>query len=324
MSGLLIFLFLSIFAAILVAVAVGVNVLEAQRQRQMKSVLTTLSTESEQSEAPIILVDQSQDGSKPLQEFLSFLNVADYLDGRLAQSGLGWTSGRLIGMMVLGAAAGAFLGYEFNLLLFQTFSVIFFAGALGWAPMVYVLNKRRARMNEFEEQFPEALDFIARAMRSGHAFSVSLEMLGTESPEPLGREFRTLFNEHNLGAPIEVALGNLVQRIPLLDVRFFVSIVRLQRQTGGNLSEILTRLSYLIRERFRLKGQVKAASAHGRLTAGVLTVLPVITMLALRVVAPGYLKSMAADSDGKYLIVAAVIAQLTGFFIMKKIINIKV
>jgi tight adherence protein B len=323
MSGLLIFLFLSIFAAILVAVAIGINVLEAQRQRQMKSVLTTLSTEPEQDHAPIILVD-AEDTGGTIRDVLAWLNLSEFLDSRLAQSGLGWTPAQLLGMMLAGAVLGLFAGYELNLLLFPLFSEIFFSLLFAWLPLMWVLRKRRTRLEEFEQQFPEALDFIARAMRSGHAFSVSLEMLGSESPEPLGREFRTLFNEHNLGAPIEVALGNLVRRIPLVDVRFFVSVIRLQRQTGGNLSEILTRLAYLIRERFRVKGQVQAASAHGRLTAGVLTALPILTMLALRVVAPGYLQSMAQDSDGKYLIVAAVLAQLTGFLIMKRIITIKV
>ena len=125
------------------------------------------------------------------------------------------------------------------------------------------------------------------------------------SRDPLGQEFRTLFNEQNLGAPLEVALRNLVERVPLLDVRFFSSSVMLQKQTGGNLSEILSRLAYVIRERFRLKGQVKAASAHGRLTAAILTVLPIATMCGLLMVAPGYLQGMAADPDGKWLIVGA-------------------
>ena len=117
-------------------------------------------------------------------------------------------------------------------------------------------------------------------MRAGHAFSISLEMLGEEMADPLGQEFRALFNEQNLGAPIDIALRNFTTRVPLLDVRFFTSSVLLQKQTGGNLSEILSRLAYVIRERFRLKGQVKAASAHGRLTATILTLLPVATMLA--------------------------------------------
>ena len=161
-------------------------------------------------------------------------------------------------------------------------------------------------------------------MRAGHAFTISLEMLGEELPEPLGQEFRTLFNEQNLGAALEVALTNLSDRVPLVDVRFFSSSVLLQKQTGGNLAEILTQLANVIRERFRLKGQVKAASAHGRMTATILTMLPVCTMLALLFVAPGYLQGMAEDSDGKFLIGGAILAQVLGNFFIKKIINIKV
>jgi tight adherence protein B len=175
-----------------------------------------------------------------------------------------------------------------------------------------------------EEQFPESLDFLARSMRAGHAFSISLEMVGEELTDPLGQEFRTLFNEQNLGAPLDVALRNFNNRVPLLDCRFFTSSVLLQKQTGGNLSEILSRLAYVIRERFRLKGQVKAASAHGRMTATILTLLPVATMLALLFVAPGYLQGMAADPDGKKMIGAAIFAQILGNFFIKKIINIKV
>ena len=150
----------------------------------------------------------------------------------------------------------------------------------GSIPYLVVRAKRTKRLNTLEEQFPESLDFLARSMRAGHAFSISLEMLGEEMADPLGQEFRALFNEQNLGAPIDIALRNFTTRVPLLDVRFFTSSVLLQKQTGGNLSEILSRLAYVIRERFRLKGQVKAASAHGRLTATILTLLPVGTMLA--------------------------------------------
>jgi tight adherence protein B len=161
-------------------------------------------------------------------------------------------------------------------------------------------------------------------MRAGHAFSISLEMLGEEMADPLGQEFRALFNEQNLGAPIELALRNLTERVPLLDVRFFASAVMMQRQTGGNLSEILARLAYVIRERFRLKGQVRAASAHGRMTAGILTAMPVCTMFALLVVAPGYLQGMAADPDGRHLIAGCIVAQVIGNLCIRKIIRIKV
>jgi len=192
------------------------------------------------------------------------------------------------------------------------------------APYLFVRHKRKKRLEQFEEQFPEALDFLSRSMRAGHAFTISLEMLGEELADPLGQEFRALFNEQNLGAPIDLALRNFSERVPLLDARFFTSSVLLQKQTGGNLSEILTRLAYVIRERFRLKGQVKAASAHGRLTATILTVLPVATMVGLLLVAPGYLQGMASDSDGKFMIGGAIVAQILGNFFIKKIINIKV
>jgi tight adherence protein B len=199
-----------------------------------------------------------------------------------------------------------------------------FGIAFGSLPYAYARFKRQRRFAAFEEQFPEALDFLARSMRAGHAFSVSLEMLGAESPDPLGLEFRTLFNEQNLGAPLEVAFDNMLRRFPIVDVRFFVSSVMLQKQTGGNLSEILLRLAYVIRERVRLKGQVKAISAHGRLTAGILTVMPIALMFALFFVAPGYLQGMARDPDGKYLIFAAIVSQLLGYYFIRKIIRIKI
>ena len=184
--------------------------------------------------------------------------------------------------------------------------------------------QRKKRFAAFEEQFPDALDFLARSMRAGHAFSISLEMLGAESPDPLGQEFRTVFNEQNLGAPLDVVFASMVRRIPLPDVRIFVSSVMLQRQTGGNLSEILIRLAYVIRERFRLRGQVKAASAHGRMTAGILTVMPFALMIAMFFVAPGYLQGMAHDPDGKYLILAAIVAQVLGYYFIQRIIKIKI
>ena len=191
-------------------------------------------------------------------------------------------------------------------------------------PYFYVTWKRHKRMSEFEEQFPESLDFLARSMRAGHAFSVSLEMMADESADPLGSEIRQVYHEQNLGAPIDVALRNLAGRMPLLDVRFFVSAVLMQRETGGNLAEILTKLAFVIRERFRLKGQVKAVSAHGRITALILSVLPIVTMMALFVIAPGYLEGMAGDADGRIIIVCAILAQFAGYYWMKKIINIKV
>ena len=223
-------------------------------------------------------------------------------------------------MMVPGLGLGLLVPFLFN----GPTTAIALALVFGSVPYLVVRAKRKKRLNTLEEQFPESLDFLARSMRAGHAFSISLEMLGEEMDDPLGQEFRALFNEQNLGAPIDIALRNFALRVPLLDVRFFTSSVLLQKQTGGNLSEILSRLAYIIRERFRLKGQVRACSAHGRITASILTLMPIATMLGLLLVAPGYLQGMANDSDGKYMIGGTIVAQLLGNFFIKKIINIKV
>jgi tight adherence protein B len=161
-------------------------------------------------------------------------------------------------------------------------------------------------------------------MRAGHAFGMTLEMLAEESPVPLSQEFRKVYNEHNLGLPIETALQNLAQRVPLLDVSFFVSAVLLQRETGGNLSEILLNLSQVIRERFKLKGAVKAASAHGRITGSILTLMPVALVGGLMFVSPGYLTGMANDPDGKWIIVTSMVFLLLGHFFIRKIVKIKV
>ncbi|MBZ5608163.1 MAG: type II secretion system F family protein [Acidobacteriia bacterium] len=323
MSPLLFFLFFCILAVVLVATAVGLNFLEAQRKRKVKGLLLTVDGKVAQPSETKIL-NEPRGTENPVARLASRLNLAYALDTTLQQAGLTWTVTRFLVLTVITFALGLVAGWRFNILVFSAASVAAFGIAGACLPYVFVRVKRHRRFADFEEEFPEALDFLARSMRAGHAFSVSLEMLGAESPEPLGMEFRTLFNEQNLGAPLEVAFANMVRRLPLIDVRFFVSSVLLQKQTGGNLSEILTRLSYVIRERFRLKGQVRAASAHGRLTAAILTVMPIALMFGMFIVAPGYLQEMAKDPDGKWLIVAAIVGQGVGYFFIRKIIRIKV
>jgi tight adherence protein B len=323
MSPLLVFLFLCILAIVLVATAMGLNFLESQCKKKVTGVLRTVEGKAEEPVESKILTDVPA-GESALMRLSSRLNLTSLLDTMLQQSGLNWSLTRFLVYTLIWFAIGMAAGWRLNVLIFSSLSLT--AGAIAGAcvPYAYVRYKRFRRFAAFEEEFPEALDFLARSMRAGHAFSISLEMLGQESPEPLGQEIRTLFNEQNLGAPLEVAFANLVRRLPLVDVRFFVSSVMLQKQTGGNLSEILTRLAYVIRERFRLKGQVKAASAHGRLTAGVLTVMPIALMFGLLIVAPGYLQGMARDPDGRWLITAAILSQVVGYFFIRKIIRIKV
>jgi tight adherence protein B len=315
--------FIVVFALILLAVSVGLKFFDARRKSQMVNMLQTAAGE------PVIAITNLLKEIEPenqggLKQIIASLHFTRHAQVQIVQAGLTWTSSRLITMMSVLAVVGFLLGFLMPGGFAGFVPAICLAALLGCAPYIYVRRTRTKRLDKIEEQFPEALDFLARSMRAGHAFTISLEMLGEEAPDPLGQEFRALFNEQNLGAPLDVALTNFTERVPLLDVRFFTSSVLLQKQTGGNLSEILQRLAYVIRERFRLKGQVKAASAHGRLTATILTVLPIATMLGLLIVAPGYLQGMAADPDGQKMIFGAIFAQILGNICIKKIINIKV
>jgi tight adherence protein B len=315
--------FAVVFVLILLAVSVGTKFFDARRKKQMSNMLETATGETTVS-VTTLLKELEPDRPTGIKGLLRSFQFSRHAQVQLQQAGLNWSSTRLLAAMGLATIPGLGLGSLLPFLLNGPTTAIVLGVVCGISPYLIVRRKRTKRLEKFEEQFPEALDFLSRSMRAGHAFTISLEMLGDDLADPLGQEFRTLFNEQNLGAPIDLALRNFTERVPLLDARFFTSSVLLQKQTGGNLSEILTRLAWVIRERFRLKGQVKAASAHGRLTATILTLLPVCTMLGLLVVAPGYLQGMAEDSDGKWMIGGAVAAQILGNFFIKKIINIKV
>jgi tight adherence protein B len=315
--------FVVVFALSLLAVSIGLKYFDARRKNQVVGMLQTASGETAVSVSNLLKEIES-DKPTGLKRLFTSMQFSKHAEEQIQQAGLNWSSSRLLASMALMMVPGFGLGLLMPVLFNGPTTAVVMGLFFGSIPYLVVRAKRTKRLNTLEEQFPEALDFLARSMRAGHAFSISLEMLGEEMADPLGQEFRALFNEQNLGAPIDIALRNFSTRVPLLDVRFFTSSVLLQKQTGGNLSEILSRLAYVIRERFRLKGQVKAASAHGRLTATILTLLPIATMLCLLFVAPGYLQGMAEDSDGKWLIGGAIVAQILGNFFIKKIINIKV
>ncbi|HWQ54414.1 MAG TPA: type II secretion system F family protein [Bryobacteraceae bacterium] len=312
--------FLLIFAAVCAAMLAAQKCLEDRRKRRVTELLSTVAR-VQAAAAPLLKETGAARG--PLVERL-FGAMRRSLENQIRQAGLDWTPERLAGLCALAAGAGIGVGLVVPVNFPPVVRAAVLAAVMGVLPVVSLRRARAKRLAAFEEQFPDALDFMARSMRAGHAFTVSLEMLGDEMPEPLSKEIRTLFNEQNLGAPLEEAMRKLTDRVPLLDVRFFASAVLLQKQTGGNLNEILSRLAYVIRERFRLKGQVKAASAHGRATAGILGALPLITCVALLFVAPGYMQGMMADPDGKLILAGCVVAQVIGNLVIRRIIDIKV
>jgi len=198
-------------------------------------------------------------------------------------------------------------------------------GAVGaLIPFGVVALKRRRRLRKFEENFPEAIDLLGRAVRAGHAFNTGIEMIGKELPEPVAGEFRIVFEEQNFGLPLKDALLNLAERVPLLDVRFFVIALLIQKETGGNLAEILDNLSRVIRERFRILGEVRIRTAQGRITAGILISLPPAMGLMLGFINPDYIGLLFTDPLGPYLLVGAGVMQIIGSALLWKIVNIEV
>jgi tight adherence protein B len=198
-------------------------------------------------------------------------------------------------------------------------------GGLGLiAPFVYVKVKRSRRIRKFEEMFPDALDLVARALKAGHAFATGLKMVADEMEEPVGPEFRKTFDEQNFGLPLKDALANLTERLPILDVRFFATAVLIQRETGGNLSEILENLAHVVRERFKILRQVRVYTAHGRLTGYVLLALPAFLGVALMFINPEHMQLLFRHPIGHMLLTAAVIMQTVGYFWIKQVIKIEV
>jgi tight adherence protein B len=197
--------------------------------------------------------------------------------------------------------------------------------AFGFALPFMVLNaKRGKRLRKFEEAFPEGLDLISRALKAGHAFATGLKMVADEMDEPVGPEFRKTFDEQNFGLPLKDALDNLTQRVPIIDVRFFATAVLIQRETGGNLSEILENLAHVVRERFKILRQVRVYTAHGRMTGYVLLALPAVLCVALAFINPEHMNLLFRERMGHMLLLTAVVMQVIGFVWIRQVVKIEV
>src|SRR5712692_7434133 len=257
-----------------------------------------------------------------MHRLLASLKLDTRFGNYIEQAGLRWSSGRTaLAMIVL-----AITGFDLAWYLLPYFKILAIVPAafLGALPVLYIWRRRGRRMAQFEAQFPDGLEFVSRAMRAGHAFSVSLEMLHQEFADPLGGEFRRTFDEQNLGLPIDLTLQKLGTRVPLIDVQFFISAVILQKRTGGNLAEILDKLAGLIRERFKLRGQIRTISAQGRMSGLVLTLIPIVVGSMMFFVNPDHMRFFAEDPAGTWMAGLALGFQVLGFLVIRKIVNIEV
>jgi tight adherence protein B len=239
----------------------------------------------------------------------------------LLQAGMKFRAGNFLALCVL---FGVVVGIAV-LILSKNPAIAWAALIVGsFLPYAVVSYRRQKRFEKIEELFPEAIDTLARAVRAGHAFTTALEMISNEISEPLASEFRKLYEEQKFGMPVRDALMNLTQRVPLVDVKFFVTAVMLQRETGGNLAEILDNLSYVIRERFKIQRQVRVHTAQGRLTMALLMAMPPTVVTILLVFSPEFVKPLFYDPIGHILLVVAITLQTVGYFVIRKIIKIQV
>ena len=320
---------LFIFGAVVLATLGGYFLLDGRLRRSdletIKSRLLGTTTNATKTKGPAPALMQGEDAKKDrmVLELLRRFRLRGRLQELLEHAGLRWPVARLARL----ALTGVLLGFSaaWYSLPPPLDHVAFITGPLcGALPLLYVWRKSRKRLRKFEEQFPDGLEFVARAMRAGHAFSVSLEMLHREFDEPLCGEFRRTFDEQNLGLPLEVALEKLAARVRLLDVQFFVSAVTLQKRTGGNLAEVLEKLAYLIRERFKLRGRIRAISAHGRMTGTALSLIPAAVCVMMFYVNPQYVMFFIHDPTGQWMMGGAIGLQLLGYAVIKKIVSIEV
>ncbi|WP_116138621.1 type II secretion system F family protein [Trinickia diaoshuihuensis] len=268
-----------------------------------------------------ILKEHKLSDSRWLVRVLTDMPGVHTIDRTLKQAGMSATVGRFLGYSLCFAALGLALASLFHLaVLFKVAAVCEFATM----PWFYVRRKRNQRLKQLERQLPDAADLIARALRAGHSFASALGMLAEELADPLGAEFRIVFDEINFGVSMNKALYNLTERVPIDDLRYFVIAVLIQRESGGNLAEILGNIGFIIRERLKLFGKIRALSAEGRLSAWILALLPFVVIGVLSVLSPGFMRIFWTDPAAEKLAGVCLGMMAIGILWMRKIVRIRV
>ncbi len=316
---------LLIFLAVVAAVFFVFSALESKnaRARVLRERLATLEHAAQRnpSEELALLRDELLSEIPAVNKLLTHYPKITNLQSLLSQADMKIRADKFLLISISAAVlTGLLAGYLAG---WWVWGMMF--GALaGFVPLFYVSLMRSRRFRKFESMFPEAVDLLSRAVRAGHAFTTAIELIATELAEPVAGEFRILFEEQKFGLPVREAMLNLAERMPIVDVKFFVTAVLLQRETGGNLAEILDKLSYVIRERFKILRQVRVYTAHGRITMAILMCLPFALGGAMAVLNPDFMKPLFRDPIGHVMIAASLLMQTLGFFIIRRIIRIRV
>ncbi|OZA28554.1 MAG: pilus assembly protein TadB [Hydrogenophilales bacterium 17-61-9] len=291
---------------------------EIQRINQR---IQSMSAGSYEGRSAFLIKKRLLSQSPAVEQVLLGIHRIHRLDRLLEQSGSTMSVAQLLAMTLLAALTALLLGLFLGL---PWFVALLLALAAASLPYIAVLNKKLKRVSKIERQLPDVLDLMSRALRAGHAFPSALEMVAKEGLQPIAQEFRVVSDEVNFGIPMEDALNNLAVRVPVTDLRYFVIAVLIQRDTGGNLAELLDNLARLIRERFKLLGHIKVLSAEGRLSAWILTILPFAMIALINIINPHLMSVLWTDSLGQKLSLAAMAVMVLGVIWMWRIIKIRI
>jgi tight adherence protein B len=297
------------------------------RARLIRERLAAEQSQGKRSETLALVRDEMLSRIPAFDTLLRRSERVSKLQILLEQAGLSIRAGNLLILSIASSVLVAAFAYVISGTLRPNETLMFtgVAALVGlFLPYSYTSWRRTRRFQKFEEIFPEAIDTLARAVRAGHAFTMALEIVCNELSEPVATEFRKLYEEQKYGMPVRDALVNLTTRMPLVDVKFFVTAVMLQRETGGNLAEILDNLSYTIRERFKILRQVRVYTAQGRLTMMLLMGLPPTIVITMLIMNPSFIRPLFDDPIGHLLLAAGITLQTIGYFVIRRIIQIQV
>ena len=290
-------------------------------KRRMERRLRDVSSPVFEAVDTTVVMTDAKGPMPMLDRLSSATQVGHRLATLIEQSGVQTTPSAMFMISIGAAAAVALLA---AIIVRQPFAPV--VGALIGlvSPFIWLMHTRSSRLKKFEEQFPEGLDLMSRAIRAGHAFQTALGMVGDELPGPVGPEFKKTFDRQNFGLPLRDAMHEMADRIPILDVRFFITAVAIQRETGGNLAEILDNLAHVVRERFKIRRQVRVHTAHGRFRGYVLLALPAALAVALSFISPEHMTLLVRERMGQIMLVGAMTLQTIGFFWIRQVIKIEV
>ncbi len=311
------------FVGVATLVFAMASLLRDRSQSQMEDRLSQLTGKGDKgdgsslSEVASLMAKQREGGSALEKKLSQMFNLNLLFEQAKVDMTVATFLGLCAGIGAVAAFAAGFVGLS------PAFTPVV-GIAFAFLPFGWLIFKRKRRLGQFAAQLAEALELVARALRAGHSLAAGFQLVGHEMSDPISEEFNRVFEEQNLGIPFEEALDNLTERVPNLDLKFFVTAVILQRQTGGDLAEILDKIGYLIRERFKIWGQVQALTGEGRISGVVLLALPPALFVAVYRMNPDYLMLLFTDELGKKMLVGGVLMQLFGALVIRKIVNIRV